>query len=366
MPRQLLLGTRKGLFTATQKGRSWRLDEPAFRGVPVSMVLHDPRDGALYAALDHGHFGCKLQRRDGGRWREVAAPAYPQLGKGKKQEKDKFGRDWPRTLKLIWSLELDPRQQGALWCGTIPGGLFHSDDRGASWRFDDSLWNERARRSWVGGGYDLPGIHSVVVDPRDPERVTIGVSVGGVWRTDDGGRKWRNTSHGMRAEYMPKEQAYDVDAQDPHRLSICAAAPDRVWCQHHNGIFVTKRDGVSWKESRAKAPSRFGFACVAHPGDKDTAWFAPAQKDECRVPVDGKVCVLRTSDGGRSFDVLRKGLPQQHAYDLVFRHGMDVTPDGETLAMASTTGNVWIGEGGGDSWTQLPASLPPVFCVRWV
>ena len=363
MPRQLLLGTRKGLFTATESGRSWTVDAPSFRGVPVSMVLADPRDGALYAALDHGHFGVKLHRRTGRRWTELAAPAYPQLPDGE-VEHDAFGRPWPRTLKLIWSLEVDPRAEGAVWCGTIPGGLFHSADGGASWQLQESLWNQEGRGEWFGGGYDVPGIHSVLVDPRDAARVTLGVSCGGTWRTDDGGRSWRNTAHGMRAAYLPKERAFEVDAQDPHRLALCAADPDRIWCQHHNGIFVTGRDGT-WREVEAKAPSRFGFAVAAHPAEPDTAWFVPAEKDECRVPVDGKVVVLRTTDGGRSFDVLTQGLPQEHAYDLVYRPGLDVTADGDTLAMGSTSGRVWIGEGGGERWRELPANLPPVYCVRW-
>jgi hypothetical protein len=169
----------------------------------------------------------------------------------------------------------------------------------------------------------------------------------------------------MRADFLPKARAFDVDSQDPHRLAMCAADPDRIWCQHHNGIFVTRRDG-GWREIKAKAPSRFGFACAVHPRDPDTAWFVPAEKDECRVPVDGKVVVLRTDDGGKSFDVLKKGLPQQHAYDLVLRHALDVADDGETLAMGSTSGRVWIGSGGGASWRELDACLPPVYCVRWV
>ena len=171
MPRQLLIGTRKGLFTATRRGRRWTVDEPVFRGVPVSMVLSDPRDGSTYAALDHGHFGCKLHRRRGQRWREVAVPVYPQLARGR-VEKDSMGRPWPRSLKLIWSLECDPRVDDGLWCGTIPGGLFHSSDAGASWQLNAGLWNHKARKLWVGGGYDLPGIHSVLVDPRDAERLS--------------------------------------------------------------------------------------------------------------------------------------------------------------------------------------------------
>lgn len=364
MTERILVATKKGLFTATRKNRNWSLGAPDFRGVPVSMALCDPRDGALYAALDHGHFGVKLHRKHGRRWQEIGVPVYPQLPKGK-VEREGGGRPWPRTLKLIWSLEVDPRTPGGLWCGTIPGGLFHSSDRGASWQLVTGLWNQKARKKWFGGGYDTPGIHSVLVDPRDPNRVTVGVSCGGAWRTEDGGKTWRNVAHGMRADYAPKGKALEVDSQDPHRLAMCHADPDRIWCQHHNGIFRTGRGG-RFLESKAKAVSRFGFACAAHPHDPDTAWFVPAQKDECRVPVGGKLVVLKTTDGGRTLRALRQGLPQQHAYDLVYRHGLDVDADGKTLVMGSTTGGLWLGERGGATWRTLANNLPPVFAVRFV
>jgi hypothetical protein len=364
MPRQLLIATRKGLFVLTEKGGGWSLSEPEFRGVPVSMALFDARDRALYAALDHGHFGAKLHRRVGKRWRELPAPVYPQLKQGK-VETEGGGRPWPRSLRLVWSLEVDPRTDGGLWCGTIPGGLFHSADAGASWTFVESLWRDKHRSKWFGGGYDTPGIHSILVDPRDAQHVTLGISCGGVHVTRDGGRSFRNEAQGMRAAYVPKAKAFDVHTQDPHRLVQCQGAPDRVWCQHHNGIFV--RDGEKpWREVKAKAVSRFGFACAAHPHDRDVAWFVPAEKDECRVPVDGALVVLRTGDGGRTFTELRSGLPQQHAYDLVWRHGLDVAADGATLAIGSTSGRLWLGFDGGAEWREFAANLPPIAAVRWV
>jgi hypothetical protein len=364
LPRQILIATRKGLFVATETRSGWRLGEPEFRGVPVSAALYDPRDGALYAALDHGHFGAKLHRRTGRSWQELPAPRYPQLPKGK-VEREGGGRPWPRSLRLVWSLELDPRTAGGLWCGTIPGGLFHSADAGASWTFNDGLWRDPNRKRWFGGGYDTPGIHSILVDPRDANVVTLGISCGGVHRTTDGGRRWTNVAHGMRAAFVPKDQADDVDVQDPHRLAMCRDVPDRLWCQHHNGIFARRDPAKPWREVKAKAPSRFGFACAAHPHDRDVAWFVPAEKDECRVPVGGRVVVTRTTNGGRSFDVLARGLPQQDAYDLVYRHGLDVAADGEQLLMGSTTGHLWGSADGGDAWQSVASNLPPIHAVRF-
>jgi hypothetical protein len=169
----------------------------------------------------------------------------------------------------------------------------------------------------------------------------------------------------MHAEYMPPEQRDNPIVQDVHRMARCDAYPEIVWCQHHNGVFRSEDAGANWREVTAIRPSKFGFAVAAHPIDPDTAWFIPAIKDERRIPVDGKVVVARTRDGGRSFEVLARGLPQHHAYDLVWRHGLAVDESGERLAFGSTSGGLWISEDGGDSWAMPEARLPPVAVVRF-
>jgi photosystem II stability/assembly factor-like uncharacterized protein len=200
----------------------------------------------------------------------------------------------------------------------------------------------------------------VLIDPRNPGDIRIGVSTGGVWASTDGGASWRNINRCMYAEYMPPEQREQPIAQDVHRLARFAAYPEIVWCQHHNGVFRSEDAGATWHELTAIRPSKFGFAVAAHPHDPDTAWFVPAVKDERRIPVDGKLVVARTRDGGRSFEVLRKGLPQHHAYDLVWRHALAVDASGERLAFGSTSGGLWISEDGGDAWSMPEARLPPI------
>jgi len=363
----LLVGTRKGLFTIDRAGAGYAVVDAAHLGVPVSAVLVDPRDGTAYAALDHGHFGVKLHRRDpGGAWTEIACPEYPPQPDGE-VDFDEFRQiPIPWTLKLCWTLEAGhPDSPGRIWAGTIPGGLFVSDDRGDSWTLVRSLWDDPSRTSWGGGGYDYAGIHSVSVDPRDADTLIAGVSIGGTWRSDDGGTSWA-VGTGMRNEYMPPGQEYEPVAQDPHRLARCTAAPDVVWCQHHNGMFRSVDGGSTWSEITDVAPSVFGFAVTAHPHDPLTAWFVPAQKDEMRIPVDGRMVVTRTRDGGETFTALGNGLPDRHAYHLVYRHALDVDATGDRLALASTTGSLWASDDAGDAWSLVSSDLPPVACVRWV
>jgi photosystem II stability/assembly factor-like uncharacterized protein len=277
-----------------------------------------------------------------------------------------WGRTIPWSTVKIWALEAASAEApGSLWCGTIPGGLFRSDDGGSSWQIVRSLWDHPKRKKWFGGGADLPGIHSICVDPRDASRVQLAVSCGGVWTTTDGGATWSCEGKGMAAAYVPPDQAYDFDVQDPHRMVQCPVKPERLWVQHHNGIFRSDDGGRVWEEVKEAGPSTFGFAVVVHPADPDTAWFVPAIKDEKRIPVDGKVVVTRTRDGGKTFDTLSRGLPQEHAYDLVYRHALDIDASGDRLAFGSTTGSLWVSEDQGDSWQTVSAHLPPVYCVRF-
>jgi hypothetical protein len=141
----------------------------------------------------------------------------------------------------------------------------------------------------------------------------------------------------MRAAYMPPERGDDQNIQDPHRVVQCPASPDVLWCQHHNGMWRSNNGGHQWQEIAGAPLSHFGFAVAAHPSDPDTAWFAPAEADQRRIPVGAALAVTRTRDGGKTFDVLRDGLPQQHCYDLVYRHGLAVDADARTLLMGSTT-----------------------------
>lgn len=364
---RLLVGTRKGLFEVERTASGWSVSGAKFLGDNVSMVLPDPRDGTTYAALDHGHFGAKLHRSsDGSTWEEVGVPVYPEPGPDEVDIDPMRGTPRPWKLDKVWALEPGHAgEPGVLWCGTIPGGLFRSEDGGRSWALVESLWRHPGRKAWFGGGADQPGIHSVCVDPRDPRHVTVGVSCGGVWRTADGGASWEVHASGMWAAYMPPERREDPQIQDPHRVVQCRDQPDCFWAQHHNGVFRSTDGAVSWREVPDVPPSSFGFAVAVHPRDPDTAWFVPAVKDETRIPKDGRVVVTRTRDGGKSFDVLTEGLPQQHAYDIAFRHALDVDARGECLAFGSTTGSLWISDDQGDTWQCPSQHLPPIYCVRF-
>ncbi|MEQ1700658.1 MAG: exo-alpha-sialidase [Ilumatobacteraceae bacterium] len=360
----LLVGTRKGLFTLERGVTGWEIERVDFLGEPVTagVVGHD---GAVYAALGTGHFGSHVWRHEGDTWTEIGAPAYPERPADATDVSPMTQQPWPWTVQLLWTLEAGhPDRPDELWCGTIPGGLFHSTDRGDTWSLVRPLWDMPERTEWFGGGYDFPGIHSISVDPRHADSMLIAISCGGAWITDDGGASWAPT-HGMRNEYMPPGEEYGPIVQDPHRVARCAAHPDVVWNQHHNGVFRSVDGGRNWTEIDERPPAVFGFAVAAHPTNPDVAWFVPAVKDELRVPVGGALVVSRTTDGGQSFEVLGNGLPQEHSYDLIYRHAFDVDSTGDVLVMGSTTGSLWVSEDGGNHWETVSNHLPPIYFTRF-
>ena len=356
MAERMLVATRKGLLTLARKGGGWSIARTDFPGIPVTAALRDARDGTLYAVLKHGHFGTKLHRSDdeGATWQELAAPAFPADAAG------------APTLFQVWTLEAGGADEpGRLWAGALPAGLFRSDDRGEHWELVSALWNVPEREKWFGGGYDDAGIHTISPDPRDSKRVFVAISCGGVWDSNDSGKSWALRGDGLIAAYMPPEQAGQRETQDPHRVARCAAAPDTMWMQHHCGIFRSTDAGATWTQLKLPGDD-FGFAVAAHPKDPLTAWFVPAIKDELRVPRDGKFTVTRTNDGGKTWTTFRSGLPQRDAYDLVYRHGMDVDATGTQLAMGSTTGSLWVSDNAGEAWQLVNAHLPPVYAVRLI
>jgi hypothetical protein len=365
------IATRKGLFELHRSGASWRIQRTSFLGEPVTMVLPPDDDGFMLAALNLGHFGVKVHASDdaGVSWREVATPTYPPQPAADAAPPSAADAapgttpaPVPWKLVQIWSLAA---AHGTVWAGTLPGGLFRSGDRGASWQLVESLWMRPERAEWFGGGYDVPGIHSLCPHPARPGELLVGVSCGGAWWTTDDGATWSLRARGMRAGYMPPEGMDNENVQDPHLIVRCAGSPDALWCQHHSGIWRSTDNAASWQQVEGAPLSNFGFAVAVHPREPGTAWFAPATADERRVPVDAALAVNRTRDGGASFESLREGLPQSHCYDLVYRHGLAVADDGETLLLGSTTGALWSSTDSGDRWQTVSVHLPPIYAVRF-
>lgn len=375
----LILGTRKGLLVfERQDSGGWKRRSESHLGHPVPYGMLDSRHGdrgTLWASLDHGHWGSKLQRsRDlGESWEEIEPPKfgegdvvrnpYPEGGDINEFDISKKPTK-AASVVYMWMINTGGDDQpNRLYIGSEPGALFVSDDAGDTWSLNQGLWNHPSRLDkWMGGGRDHPAIHSVLVDPRDSNHVYVGISCAGTFETKDGGESWSPRNKGVRCDFLPPGET-EV-GHDPHIMAQCHQHPDVMWQQNHCGIFRTDNGCESWDDiTDADGEANFGFAIACDADDPNVAWVVPAIADQCRVPINGALCVCRTTNGGKSWDTLRRGLPQENAYDVVFRHALDV--HGDTVVFGTTTGNVYVSNDRGDSWDCLGSNFAPVYSVRF-
>jgi hypothetical protein len=354
--------------------------------VGVNFVARDPQTGVVWAALGHGHWGAKLSRSsDGGEsWKDATQIKYPDgaryLAPPEPSENEddsaKPATIKPATLLKLWTMAFGP--EGRVYVGTIPGGLFISEDGGESFDLCRPLWNHESRGGdlftgegtgtthWFGTpaaeGEFAPGIHSILVDPRNSARILIAISTAGVLETLDGGQTWRGRNQGMLMDYLPDPSA--EWGHDPHAIELCPGAPDHVWQQNHCGVFYSNDGAATWKKvSRPEVGVHFGFPVAVDDEDGPTAWLVPGVADSKRMAIDGGLFVARTEDGGETWRQLREGLPQENAYDVVYRHALCASAG--RLAFGSTTGNLYVSEDRGESWQTVANNLPPIYSVRF-
>jgi hypothetical protein len=316
MKNSLLLGTRKGLIVCRRQHGNWKISDLHFEGVPVSIAYADERNGTWWACLDHGHWGVKLHRsNDEGRtWAEVTAPAYPEGAEIKPGE--------AATTRYLWSVAHGGvNNPNRLWIGTEPGGLFRSDDGGENFQFIESLWNHPSRTGWMGAGRDHAGIHSIVVDPRNEDRLLVGVSVAGVFETTDAGQTWAVRNKGMFAEYLPDPES-EV-GQDPHILVAAPSNPDVIWQQNHCGVYRSVDAGANWQNvSDVHGIAKFGFGIAVAHDNPDQAWVGP--RHQRREAGCLRQCPLHLPH--RRWRPIVANLPKGIAAGALLRHRLPPCP----------------------------------------
>lgn len=343
---QLLIGTDKGGFLATANGsrRDWSIDGPLFKGWKVTASARDEH-GRVLLATSSFVYGAAIQISDDlTNWRQAEqGPAWPD-GSGRK-------------LNQIWTINAEHNRY---YLGVDEAGLFSSDDRGESWQPVDSLNEHPTRSGWQPGAGGLC-LHSILIDPTSPDRIWVGISAVGVFRSDDGGRTWSPKNTGV--PHVLEDEKHKEIGFCVHGLALDPDNPDVIYRREHVGMFRSTDGGDTWHRIETGLSSWFGFPITVD-RNTGTLWCVPLESDEYRVPPNGRLDVFRSTDRGETWQAMSDGLPRQHCWAGVLRGAMDVdelSPCG--VYFGTSSGDVYISADAGEHWTKLPATLPRIMSV---
>lgn len=383
---RVLVGTHKGAFILTSDGKreKWNVDGPYFAGWDVYHLKGSPADpNRVYASQTSGWFGQIIQRSDDGgkTWstpggEKLPDPYGPPAGQSNKFVYDTSsetgkpltthqwydGTQHPWEFKRVWHLEPSFDDPDTVYAGVEDAALFKTTNGGKSWHELAGLRGHRSGEKWMPGAGGM-GLHTILLDKKNPERMYIAISAAGVFRTEDSGKTWKPVNKGLKSDFMPDPEG-DV-GHCVHRIALHQSRPDVLFMQKHWDVMRSDDAGDSWHEVSGNLPSDFGFVVDTHAHEPDTVYVIPIKSDSEHFPPDGKLRVYRSRTGGNEWEALTKGLPQKDCYVNVLRDAMAVDSlDSCGIYFGTTGGQIYCSPDGGDHWTTIVRDLPRVLSVE--
>jgi photosystem II stability/assembly factor-like uncharacterized protein len=377
---RVLVGTRKGAFVLTSDGKRqrWKVSGPHFAGWEIYHLKGSPADpDRIYASQSSGWFGQVIQRsNDGGVTWETPGGGLEKSPDGMPRgESNKFvyegevgthqwydGTQHPWEFKRVWYLEPSLADPDTVYAGVEDAALFRSRDGGTTWHELPGLRKAKGHL-WAPGAGGMC-LHTILLDPADPQRMFVAISAAGAFRTDDGGVTWRPANHGLKSNFELPDANAEV-GHCVHNIAMHPARPGVLFMQKHWDVMRSDDAGGSWREISGDLPSDFGFPIAVHAHEPDTVYVVPIKSDSEHFPPDGKLRVFRSRTGGDEWEPLTKGLPQKDCYVNVLRSAMAVdTLDPCGIYFGTTGGQVYASADSGDSWSPIVRDLPAVLSVE--
>jgi photosystem II stability/assembly factor-like uncharacterized protein len=271
------------------------------------------------------------------------------------------GTQHPWEFKRVWHIEPSLTDPDVAYAGVEDAAIFRTTDGGKTWHELAALRAADGEK-WTPGAGGM-GLHTILLDPTNPNRIYIAISAAGAFRTDDGGQSWKPINRGLRSQYIPDPEA--EIGHCVHRIALHPSRPNVLFMQKHWDVMRTDNAGDQWTEVSGNLPSDFGFPVEVHAHEPETIYVVPIQNDSEHIPVGGKLRVYRSRSGGNDWEPLTKGLPQKHCYVNVLRDSMAVDSlDPGGIYFGTTGGQVYASPDGGDKWTPIARHLPPVLSVE--
>jgi photosystem II stability/assembly factor-like uncharacterized protein len=367
---RVLVGTRKGAFVLESDGKreKWDVSGPHFAGWEIYHLKGSPvNPDRIYASQSSGWFGQQLQRSDDGgkTWAPVGNKFVYDGVPGTHQWYD--GTPHPWEFKRVWHLEPSLSDPDMVYAGIEDAAIFQTKDGGQSWNELSGLRQHGTGPRWQPGAGGMC-LHTIIIDPKDPNRVYIAISAAGAFRTDDGGQSWKPINRGLRSEYIP-----DPNAEVGHCVHHIAMHPSRpgvLFMQKHWDVMRSDDAGDNWRDVSGNLPSdgnrhAFGFVIDVHAHEPETVYVVPIKSDGEHFPPEGKLRVFRSKTGGNEWEPLDKGLPQSNCYVNILRDAMAVDSlDSCGVYFGTTGGQVYASADAGDNWAPIVRDLPAVLSVE--
>lgn len=362
---RVLVGTRKGAFVLTSDAKrdNWDVTGPEFAGLEIYHMKGSPVDtNRLYASQSSGWFGQVIHRSDDGgqTWESVGNEFVYDGVPGTHQWYD--GTPHPWEFNRVWHLEPSLTELDTVYAGVEDAALFRSTDGGQTWQELSGLRKHDSGDRWAPGAGGMC-LHTILLDPSNPQRIFIAISAAGAFRSDDGGETWQPINRGLRSEHIPEPEA-DV-GHCVHRIAMHPSKPDTLFMQKHWDVMRSDDAGNQWHEVSGNLPSDFGFPIDVHAHEPETIYVVPIKSDSEHYPPDGKLRVYRSRTGGNEWEALTNGLPQGDCYVNVLRDAMAVDSlDPCGVYFGTTGGQVYASSDSGDHWSPIVRDLPAVLSVE--
>ena len=382
---RVLVGTRKGAFILTSDGKrkDWKVDGPHFAGWEMYHLKGSSVDpNRIYASQTSGWFGQIVQRSDDGgkTWFQPGTPPGETTGPGgtPKGESNKFvydaaaapltthqwydGTQHPWEFKRVWHLEPSLSNPDTVYAGVEDAALFRSTDGGKSWHELSGLRGHGTGPGWQPGAGGMC-LHTIILDPKNPNRVFIAISAAGAFRTDDGGKTWKPINRGLHSQYIPDPKA-EV-GHCVHHVAMNPSRPGVLFMQKHWDIMRSDDAGENWREVSGNVPTDFGFVIDVHAHEPETIYVVPIKSDGEHFVPDGRLRVYRSRTGGDEWEALTNGLPQSNCYVNILRDAMAVDSlDSCGVYFGTTGGQVYCSADAGNTWNPIVRDLPAVLSVE--
>ena len=362
---RVLVGTRKGAFVLESDGKRerWDVSGPYFGGWEIYHLKGSPADpDRVYASQCSGWFGQLIQRSsDGGKTWEPVGNQFTYEGvPGTHQWYD--GTPHPWDFKRVWHLEPSLTDPDIVLAGIEDAALFRSTDGGTTWQELAGLRGHGSGPAWTPGAGGMC-LHTIIQDPRNPNRMFVAISAAGAFRTADGGKSWQPINRGLRSQHIPDPTA-EV-GHCVHRIAMHPTRPNVLFMQKHLDVMRSDDSGDSWHEVSGNLPTDFGFPIDVHAHEPETVYVIPIKSDSEHYPPDAKLRVYRSRSGGNEWEPLTKGLPQRDCYVNVLRDAMATDSlDACGVYFGTTGGQVYASADAGDNWNAIVRDLPPVLSLE--